>query len=215
MSSSRYTCIESTEMISPPICPASCNAISDLPTAVGPARKMLRGWRMEDGGWISSAVAIFNPPFSIFVFKWLSPFWLNALRQDGAEHEADDADGDADQHARGQAIMDMVGWIIAAEIFHERAGDGVADEVGGKDLPVEFFAAEQPGEQEIKQEIVHRVINFRRMHRHTGVLVAGGKIDAPRQIGRPAITTAVEKTADTAENIAQGATWREHIGDLP
>ncbi len=60
--------------------------------------------------------------------------------------------------------MDMVGRIIAAEIFHDGAGDGVADEVGGKDLAVEFFAPEQPGQQKVKQKVIQRVINFRRMH---------------------------------------------------
>ena len=50
MSNPRYTCIESTEMISPPTFSASAKATADLPTAVGPAMQIGWGWQMEDGG---------------------------------------------------------------------------------------------------------------------------------------------------------------------
>src|SRR5256885_4547852 len=41
----RYTCMESTEIISAPICSASSSAMADFPTAVGPAiRKIGRAW---------------------------------------------------------------------------------------------------------------------------------------------------------------------------
>src|SRR5690242_13635928 len=134
---------------------------------------------------------------------FLRSFYQPAMRQHYYQCQADDENGDTDQHARGQTVMDMVGRIIAAEIFHDRAREGITDEVRGKNLPVEFFASEQPGKQEIKQKIVCRVINLRGMHRHAGVLVAGRKLDAPRQIGWPAIAAPVEKTADAAKNVAQ------------
>src|SRR5208282_5462077 len=101
---------------------------------------------MGDWAWPSS------------ILRSLCPFRL-ALRQDGAQYEAGNENGEADQHARRKAVVNMVGRVITAEVFHERAGDGITDEVGGEDLSVEFFVPEQPRQQEVKQDVIHRIID--------------------------------------------------------
>jgi len=111
--------------------------------------------------------------------------------------------------------MHLVGWIITAETFHDRAGDGVADEVSGEHLPVEFFVPEKPGQKKVKNEIVQRVVNLRRMHRRAMSGMIGGKPDGPGQAARAAVAAAIEQAADTAENISQRDAWREHVGGSP
>ena len=81
--------------------------------------------------------------------------------------------------------------IIAAKIFDERARDGIAKQVGRKNLAVEFLAPEQPCEEKIQSKIQQAIVNLRRMNRHAGGRMVGWKTDSPRQIGWAAITTTV------------------------
>ena len=127
--------------------------------------------------------------------------------------------------------MDMVRRIITAEIFHERAGDGITNEVGGEYLTVEFFASEEPGQQEVKQEIIHTVIKLGGMHRQRRgigsharkpLLILGiprirmiWKLHCPRYIRRATKTAAIEKTADPTKKVSQSNTGREHVGSFP
>src|SRR5664280_2234467 len=146
--------MESAEMISPPCCPARRRAISDFPTAVGPAMRMGR-WEIGDG---RSGFAIFNPPGP------LSSFCLSAAGEHCREREAGDENGDACQLSRRETVMDLVQWIIAPKIFNDGTENGVANEIGGEHLAVKFFVPEQPRQKKIENKVQKRVVNFRRMH---------------------------------------------------
>src|ERR1019366_8491114 len=154
-------------MISPPIFSASASAIADFPTAVGPARKTGRGWRMEDGGWRADVFAIFNPLFSILIFT-------SAAREEKHQREAGGEHRQTHDLRRSEAVVDVVRRVVAAKMFGDGTEDRVADEIGVEDLPVEFFAAEPPRQREIEDQVQQRVVNFRWMHCCAVRFVVGG-----------------------------------------
>src|ERR1035441_9726570 len=129
--------MESTEMISPLSRSASSTAMSDLPTAVGPANRSGRGWRIEEGGGSSgsAAIAILYPSSAI-----LSSFraW-----QEPKQNHARCKDGDADQLGRRNPAAKVILRVITAEHFHKRAQDGITHQIDAEDLSVELFAPKQ------------------------------------------------------------------------
>ncbi len=179
-------------MISPPSCSARRSAISDFPTAVGPAMKM---GRFHFAGARRDRTAASARP----VMKIGTPIHCAGVRP--------------------KMIMEI--GIIAAKVFDERARDGVAKQIGRKNLAVEFLAPEQPREKKIKPEVQQRVVNFRRMQRHVErrsrefVRLRIGEGDGPRQIRRASVAAAVEQAAGAAKNAAQRDARREHVGGFP
>src|SRR6266446_3987426 len=136
--------MESTEMISPPSFSASSRAISDLPTAVGPARKTGRRWKMEDGRCFPAAVAIFDLLSPI-------PCPQSRTRQDPQQKHPRRENREADHVSGGEppAEKALVLGVITAEDFHERPEHSIADQIGGEDLAIKFLAAVQPGQRTI------------------------------------------------------------------
>ena len=126
MSSPRYTCIESTETISPPSCSARSNAMLDFPTAVGPASRIGPGWRL-------GAIAIWLALSAVLVFHGTE------AREDRPRDSACGEYPDADQLGGRQSAVKMDGGVIAAKCFDDRTRHRVAHQVGGEDLAVEFF----------------------------------------------------------------------------
>src|SRR5438874_1089100 len=107
-------------MISPRIFSANNRAISDFPTAVGPAIAMR--------------------------FTLGSDF---RARQDKEEGGSRQQNADADQMGgRGPAAQIMLG-IVAAKHLDKRACARIANEVGGEDLAIEFLAPIQPCQKQI------------------------------------------------------------------
>src|SRR5579871_5151334 len=135
MSSPRYTCMESTEMISPLSASATRSATSDLPDAVGPA---------STSGGDSGGFAV--------IPSGLAFAGLRARQEENQQQTAGNDDDADDLRGRGPAAK-IVHRVIAAEIFHESADQRVADEIDRKDFAVEFPAAEQPGEKRVKAEV--------------------------------------------------------------
>src|SRR5581483_9973858 len=147
--------MESTEMISPFSRSARCRAISDLPTAVGPAIRRGAGWLAAEHGWgLWDRWDIWRstvfPPLSATL-----GFHYNVTGQQEKEQQPADNDADADHLGGGghAAKIMRIRRVIAAEIFHERTQQCITNEVRGKHLAVEFFAAIEPGEKAIEDEI--------------------------------------------------------------
>src|ERR1035437_8309182 len=145
-------------------------------------------------------------PFSSFYS--LSSFWSSAARKEKHQCEAGGEHRQTHQLRRGEAGMNVVGRIIAAKGFGDGAEDRVNYQVSRKNLAVQFFAAEQPREKTVENQIQQRVVNSCRMHRRAVRFVVGRKMDCPRQIARATVATAVQQTADAPENTAQ----RDEIG---
>ena len=61
--------------------------------------------------------------------------------------------------------MQMPRCIIPAKRFHNGSREGVAEQVGRKNLPVEFPAAIEPRQAQIERKIQERVIKLGRMYR--------------------------------------------------
>ena len=138
-------------------------------------------------------------------------------RENYRQHEPRDKDGHADE-LRGRESEMVVGvGVVAAKVFDERARDGVADEVGRKDLAVKFLAPQQPGEENVKAEVQQRIVNFRRMHWRGWRMqrIGLGKSDGPRQIAGAAVAAAVQQAADAPEDAAERDARCQHIGDFP
>src|SRR5580693_9397811 len=92
----------------------------------------------------------------------LSAFHFTTPRENCRQRQSRDENGNADELRGRQAEMVVSVVVIAAKIFNNRARDGVADEVGRKNLAVEFLAPEEPREENIQAEIQQRVVDFRR-----------------------------------------------------
>src|SRR5258706_4057833 len=161
---------------------------------------------MEDGPCLPFSIL-----YSLFAFHFTAP------RQNGRKCKSRDENGHANKLRGRQAEMMMGVVVVAAKVFDERTRDGVADEVGRKNLAVEFLAPEQPCEEKIQAEVQQRVVNFRRMHRRgRGIKrVVRRETDGPRQTAGAAVTTAVEQAADAAKDTAQRDAWCQHVGDFP
>src|SRR5450755_172790 len=106
----------------------------------------------------------------------LSSLWLPP-RKNRCESEAGDKNRHADPLRGREAEMVMEIGIIAAEVFDDRARDGVAKQIRRKNLAVEFLAPEQPRQKQIEREVQQRVVNFRRMQRQVE--------RCPRKVTRP------------------------------
>src|SRR5471030_1873420 len=118
--------MESAEMISPPIRSASKSAISDFPTAVGPAMKTgvetgltgftgLKNYRQH-------GFAVFHPVNPINPVKKSVLFWRRAAaRQNRRKRKTCDEYRHADPLRGREAEVVMEIGVIAAKIFNERA----------------------------------------------------------------------------------------------
>src|SRR5438552_4814958 len=96
-----------------------------------------------------------------FISRWL-------LAEPGQLPEKDQArceNGHAEQlGGREDAPVNMRRRIIAAKRFDECSDEGIKNQVGREDLAVEFFAAVEPGESEVKEQAQTGVIDLRRMN---------------------------------------------------
>src|SRR5215475_1687545 len=92
----------------------------------------------------------------LFPFLWLRMVKRGA-RQEPKEDQSRNQNEDADQVGWGDPATKvvLVLGIITPEHLDERAHDGIADEVSGKDLPIKFLAAEHPGQCAVKDKIQH------------------------------------------------------------
>src|SRR5665213_1876162 len=212
--------MESAEMISPPIFSASASAISDFPTAVGPARKIGETEFTE----FTKSKSFIQPLLrnSVNSAKRSVVILLNSSsRQNCREREAGDENRHANPLRRREAEVVMQLGIIAAKVFDKCADDRIAEQVSRKNLAVKFFAPEQPCQKKIKNQIQKPVVNFSRMQRHIErcsrkfVRLRIGESDCPRQIRRSSIATTIEQAASAAKKTAQRIARREHVGGFP
>ena len=117
--------------------------------------------------------------------------------------------------------MEMRSGVIAAKSFHDRAGDGVAHQVCGEDLAVEFFVSIQPCESQIQSKIEERIKNLGWVNRYGGLaswmrFVRCGISDCPPMIATSAsVAAAVKQAADAAEDVAESDAGSENVGRLP
>src|SRR5665213_1646402 len=158
-----------------------------------------------------------------------SSFGFTSPRKNGRERQAGDKNRDADELCRGESGVDMIGRIIAAKIFNDGTEDGVDDQVGRKNLAVEFFAAEQPRQENVENQVQRSVVNFRGMNRQrragradkSGLKLlaprsgAVRKRDGPRQMRRASVTAAVQQADGAAKDAAQRDARREDVGNFP
>src|SRR5678815_4815828 len=129
--------MESTETISPPSFSASARATADLPEAVGPTRKIVGREFTESRLVVRSCAGR-----------------LLLAPQEGKENQACCQDPGADQLCwREEAGMDVCRIVISSKVFHERAREGVAHEVRGEDLAVEFPPPKKPRKKDVEQEV--------------------------------------------------------------
>src|SRR5947209_17176232 len=99
--------------------------------------------------------------------------------------------------------------VIAPEYFHDTADHRVTDQVGCKDLPIEFLTPEQPRQKKIEAEVQTGIVDFGGMDRNTMSFVAFRELDRPGNVRRLAITTPVKQATDAAEHAAQGDAGRQ------
>src|SRR5262245_37032336 len=126
--------------------------------------------------------------------------------------------------------MALIFRVVAAEYFHQRAQQRVADQVRGKNLAIEFFPAIKPGQPRVQSQAKKSLIYLRRMYTQrfsrTGrekifrVLTVEcrrfeRKVDGPGQIARAPVATPGHQAADTAKHVTQGNTRRQDVGSLP
>src|SRR5690348_18398926 len=139
MSIPRYTCIESTEIISPESFSASSVATSDFPVAVGPAIRMCSKLGVAVCGLAILRLQIFG----------CRNGWA---RQNQEQQQAGYQNHNADQMCRSEpsSHKPLILRIIAAKHFHKRSQHRVADQVSRKNLPVKFFTPIQPGQGQIQ-----------------------------------------------------------------
>src|SRR5436309_15023951 len=76
---------------------------------------------------------------------------------------------DANQVGRRQPAAEkaLIFRVISAEDFYKGAENRIAKQVGGKDLPIEFFAAVQPGQSGIQSKIQEQFIDLGGMDRES------------------------------------------------
>src|SRR6202789_2618121 len=145
-------------------------------------------------------------------------FRRGAAREHGRKNQTGDENRDADQLRRGQPGMNMVRRIITAEIFHDGAEDRVKNQVGRKNLAVEFLAAEQPREKDVKHQVQDGVVNFGRVQSNAqrgSRILARLRVregNGPGQIASAAIATPVEQATDPPETTADRAAGGKNIG---
>src|SRR6516225_3015068 len=111
--------------------------------------------------------------------------------------------------------------IVAAKMLHDRARDGVTNQVHCNNLTVELFVPETPGKECVKSQVQEAVINFGRMQWHVQRRIGKvmcqrvGERDGPGQIRLTPVTTPVKQAAHAAKKASQRNTRREDIGGLP
>src|SRR5687768_6951754 len=105
--------MESTEIISPPSCCATWIATAVLPTAVGPAMTIGRGWLMPD---LSGC------------FRNGSP-----AREHQEKNKAGGENAYANQVRRRDVAAEIIAAVVAAEDFDDGSQNSVAHQVNGED----------------------------------------------------------------------------------
>src|SRR4051794_40550287 len=114
--------MESTEIISPPSVSAKKRATSDFPAAVGPAMRM--AFPGIGTGW-------FSPPMPLLL-------WLHGSERAWQQKKKDQPgskNSNADQLCRRQhAEESLILGIVTPEQFDKGSQDGIANQVGGKNL---------------------------------------------------------------------------------
>src|SRR5687768_10664082 len=113
--------MESTEMISPSNCSARRNAISVLPTAVGPASN-------SSGAFMAG-------------LRQRTP-----QREKQDQTRSKNTGADQMRLRRPATVQDRV---IAAEKFHHRTQHGVTHQIRGEDLPIEFAPGKKPCKEQV------------------------------------------------------------------
>src|SRR5271157_5936718 len=72
-------------------------------------------------------------------------------------------DPDADQLPGSEPAPIVDRGVIAAINFHEGPEHGIKDQIKGKNLAVEFFAAIEPRQEDVQRQVQKRIINLRGM----------------------------------------------------
>ena len=144
-------------------------------------RERQRGFRFAHGGrpgeedrcWTDEQDSQVETP-AIMLLKFIlqscsscrSVWFGGGCRRDknGASTIPADKNWHADKLRGGQAGVDVVGRIVAPKVFDDGTEDRIDNQIGCKNLAVEFFAAEQPREENVENQVQQRVVNFRRMH---------------------------------------------------
>src|SRR5256885_14103230 len=98
--------------------------------------------------------------------------------------------------------------VIAPKHLDERSRAGVANEISGEYLTVEFFAAIEPCEKDVQTQVQQGIINLRWVDRSGGSIGrmcgVGRRISyCPGQGAFAPITTAVQQATDSAEDISE------------
>src|SRR5205823_13838600 len=99
--------------------------------------------------------------------------------------------------------------------FDDRTSYSIANQISGKDLPIEAFMPIKPRQPAIQRGAQKRVVDLRRMHADPVCLVVGGKMNGPGRFARAPVATAVHQAPHSAKHVSKRYTGRERIAEFP